>query len=188
MFRSNSSCTVTSLVLAGHHEADDYLLVRSQHHLQYARAGPIPKHYDPAVVDVITPDIVRTPAFDLILDLACDLEIVRDLGRPNDIARVIVSARTLANSLNSVSARAWRGQRGAGRVAPLAGRMLAAAARLLPAGDRARYAEEFRSELTEIARTGAGRPRQLVYAARVVMSAQRLRADLRAPRRRRAAL
>jgi hypothetical protein len=66
---------------------------------------------------------------------------------------------------------------------PLAGRLLAAA-RLLPAGDRARWAEEFRSELTEIARAGAGRRGQLAYAGRVVLSARRLRADLRAPRRR----
>jgi hypothetical protein len=69
-------------------------------------------------------------------------------------------------------------------VVPLARRLLAAAARLLPASDRARYAEEFRSELTEIARSGAGRGPQLAYAARVVMSARRLHADLRAPRRR----
>ncbi len=69
-------------------------------------------------------------------------------------------------------------------MAPLAGRLLAVAARLLPAGDRARYAEEFRSELAEIARAGAGHRRLLAYAARVVLSARRLRADLRVPRRR----
>jgi len=69
-------------------------------------------------------------------------------------------------------------------VVPLAGHLLAAAARLLPASDRARYAEEFRSELAEIARAGAGRRPQLAYAARQLMSARRLRADLRAPRRR----
>ena len=70
---------------------------------------------------------------------------------------------------------------------PLAGPLLAVAVRLLPAGDRARYAEEFRSELTEIARVGAMRRAQLAYAARLVMSARRLRANLRAPRRRRTA-
>ena len=54
--------------------------------------------------------------------------------------------------------------------------MLAAAAHLLPAGDRARYAEEFRSELAEIARVKARRLPQLAYAARQVASAWRLRA------------
>ena len=113
--------------------------------------------------------------------------IARALDRdlPADLADTLDFVSTLARDL--ALARAVRGQRGAGRVVPLAGRLLAAAARLLPAGDRARYAEEFRSELTEIARAGAGRRRQLAYAARVVMSARRLRADLRAPRRRRAA-
>lgn len=71
---------------------------------------------------------------------------------------------------------------------PLAGRLLAAATRLLPAGDRARYAEEFRAELWEIAHAGASRRRaQLTYAAQQVMSAWRLSAELRVPRRRRAA-
>jgi hypothetical protein len=70
---------------------------------------------------------------------------------------------------------------------PLAGRLLAVAARLLPASGRARYAEEFRSELTEIARAVTGRRPRLAYAARVVMSVWRLRSDLRAPRRRREA-
>ena len=124
-------------------------------------------------------------------------------ARARALNRVIASARDLARALNRdlpadldddlnfvstlALARAVRGQRGAGRVVPLAGRLLLAAARLLPAGDRARYAEEFRSEPTEIARAGAGRRGQLAYAARVVMSARRLRADQRAPRRRRAA-
>jgi hypothetical protein len=66
-------------------------------------------------------------------------------------------------------------------------RLGAAAARMLPAGDRARYGEEFRSELAEIALAGGGRWVQLAYAARQLRSAPRLRADLRTPRRRGAA-
>jgi hypothetical protein len=58
---------------------------------------------------------------------------------------------------------------------------------MLPAGDRARYAEEFGSELAEIALAGGGRFAQLAYAARQLRSAPRLRADLRSPRRRSAA-
>ncbi len=72
------------------------------------------------------------------------------------------------------------------RVAPSAGRVLAMAARLLPAADRTRYAAEFRSELWELAQAGAGRWRQLGYAGRQLLAACELRAALRAPRRRRA--
>jgi len=103
------------------------------------------------------------------------------------LARALAIASYAASALGIDSAPVAQGQRGAGRVAPLAGRLLDAAAHLLPAGDRARYAEEFRSELAEIARvTGRRRP-QLAYAARQVASAWRLRADLRAPRARKAA-
>jgi hypothetical protein len=67
-----------------------------------------------------------------------------------------------------------------------AGRLVAAAARLLPVRERARYAEEFRAELWEIAQAG-GRRAQLAYAVRQVMAAWRLSAELRVPRRRGAA-
>ena len=60
------------------------------------------------------------------------------------------------------------------------------AARLLPAADRAGYAEEFRCELWELAQAGAGRWGQLAYAGRQAGSALRLRAAVRAPARRRA--
>jgi hypothetical protein len=73
------------------------------------------------------------------------------------------------------------------RPAPLARRLLLAAARMLPAEDRDRYAEEFRSELADIALAGGGRRVQLAYAARQLRSAPRLRADLRSPQRRSAA-
>ena len=79
-----------------------------------------------------------------------------------------------------------RAQRGTKRVMPSAARLLATAARLLPATDRARYAEEYRSELWEIAHAGQPRRRQVHYASRQVISSLRLRAELLAPRRRRA--
>ncbi len=66
----------------------------------------------------------------------------------------------------------------------VAGRLVAAAARVLPVGDRTRYAEELRSELWEIARAGGGWRPQLGHAARLVIAAPRLRAGLRIPRRR----
>ena len=55
-------------------------------------------------------------------------------------------------------------------------------------GTESRYAEEFGSELAEIALAGGGRAAQLEYAARQLMSSVRLRADLKAPRRRSAVL
>ena len=70
------------------------------------------------------------------------------------------------------------------RVAPVARRLITAAAWLLPARERARYVEEFRSELWEIAHVGGRRRAQLVYAVRQVLSAWRLRCGLSAPRRR----
>ena len=75
------------------------------------------------------------------------------------------------------------------RVAPTAGRLLAAAARLLPPADRDRYAEEYQSELWELAQsgTGHGRRRQLGYALRQFRSAPRTGMALRSPRRRSAA-
>jgi hypothetical protein len=74
------------------------------------------------------------------------------------------------------------------RVAPTAHRLLAAA-RLLPAGNRARYGEEYRAELWDIAHAGAGRCGQLAYAARQVMFALRSEArKRRVPRNQVAAL
>ena len=72
------------------------------------------------------------------------------------------------------------------RLAPVAERLLAVAARLLPASDRVRYAGEFGSELWEIAHAGGRRRAQLGYAARQVRSAWQLGRELQAPQRRRA--
>jgi hypothetical protein len=73
------------------------------------------------------------------------------------------------------------------RAARLASLLAAMAARLVPAGDRPRYAEEFRSELWEITQAGADHRRQLGCAARQVLAAVHLWFVLRAPRRRSAA-
>jgi hypothetical protein len=67
----------------------------------------------------------------------------------------------------------------------LARQLLGIAVRFLPVVERARYGEEFRSELAEIALAGGGRRAQMAYAARTVLnSAWQLRAALRSPRRR----
>jgi hypothetical protein len=70
-----------------------------------------------------------------------------------------------------------------GRVVPLtsAVRLTHISARVLPAGDRARYEEEWQAELYELALAGASRWAQLVYALRVLNEVWVLRAELKAP-------
>ena len=63
----------------------------------------------------------------------------------------------------------------------MAWRLAGAATRLLPARERARYAEEFRSELWELAAAGTSRRTQQAYAARQVLCAWRLGAGPAAP-------
>ena len=78
-------------------------------------------------------------------------------------------------------------QRRARPVAPSATRLLTAAACLLPAAERVRYADEYRSELWELAQAGDGRIRQLRYALRQLRSAPSMGLALRSPHRRSAA-
>jgi len=61
------------------------------------------------------------------------------------------------------------------------------AARVLPASERDRYVQEYSAELHELAQTGVGRPRQVMYGIRVITRTVPLRFALRAPRRERAA-
>jgi hypothetical protein len=72
------------------------------------------------------------------------------------------------------------------RVAPAAARVLTVTVWPLPAISRARYAAEFRTELWELAQSGASRRAQVAYATRQLRSAWRLRAALRTPARQRA--
>ena len=132
-------------------------------------------------------------ALDRARDRARDLE--GDLALADDFALALTDARDRAVDLTRAlelvydpgSGRASRRERDSGRVAPIARHLVAAAVRLLPEGNRARYAEEFRSDLWEIVHDGGRRRAQLAYAARQVMSARQLRAELRVPRRRGAA-
>ena len=128
--------------------------------------------------------IARRWALDELGDRARAFDHARTLASELKLARTIVS--TLNRDLDRARTGSAQRQHGTGRVAPSAGHLLAAAARLLPATDRARYAEEYRSELWEIARAGQPRRRQIGYAARQAASSLRLRAELRTPRRRKA--
>jgi len=125
-------------------------------------------------------------AADSLLELAGDLCLDRDPSLDRDRDRAL--GRNLSRDRDFARAlvRIGRRQRGAGWVAPSASRLLAAATRLLPVADRARYAEEYRSELWEIAHAGQPRRSQIRYAARQAASSLRLRAELRAARRRKA--
>ncbi len=73
------------------------------------------------------------------------------------------------------------------RIAPSAGRLLMAASRLLPPSDRVRYAEEYESELWELASAGASRAEQLRYAKRQALRAAQVRGEVLAPRSKSAA-
>jgi hypothetical protein len=102
-----------------------------------------------------------------------------------------VSAQGDATVMNSESGRIrmprGRRERRPGRVAPSAAGLLTTAARLLPAADRARYAEEYRSELGDLAQSGLGRIRQLRYALCQLLRVLPLGLVLRSLRRRSAA-
>lgn len=151
----------------------------------------------------------RSRARDLARDLnrarnrAAALARARALGRglAHDLARDLVralasafgAAAALARALNlsrahgraSTDARAnGSGQPGARQVASSAASLLTTAARLLPAVHRCRYAEEYRSELWELAQAGASQVKQLRYALCQLRSALSMSVALRSPQRR----
>lgn len=151
-----------------------------------------------------------TLASDFVTALACDISEIevraREISRSNarssrNIAkRVNNKARAVAQYLGLVEMEfggvssdahqlAWtleraQGRRKAKRAAPSAAGLLTVAARLLPVADRARYAEEYLSELWDLAQCGVGRLRQLQYALRQLRSALLVSFALRSPRRR----
>lgn len=114
----------------------------------------------------------------LASELELDRDVNRDLNHASAIAldlyRAIGNARTISSEGRRVE------------TARFAGRLVAAAARILPVMDQVRYGEEFRAELAEVARAGGGRWYQTAYAVRLLASAWSLRAELRDPQQRRA--
>ncbi|WP_433306438.1 hypothetical protein ACQP2F_20795 [Actinoplanes sp. CA-030573] len=66
-----------------------------------------------------------------------------------------------------------------GRLAGSAIRLLTVVLVFVPRPHRDRYREEFTGELLDLAETGAGRARQLMYAARLIGHAWSLRRQLR---------
>jgi hypothetical protein len=127
---------------------------------------------------------------DHALSLIVTLDRLRELDRGDahmhgpDLDHALLRAHELEGLLAHASAAASSG--GPSHVPMrLAWRLTAFAAGFLPSVERARYGEEFGSELVEIALAGGGCRAQLVYGARTVLSsAWQLRAALRSPRRR----
>lgn len=114
--------------------------------------------------------------------LAGALATARDLATA--LMLTVDQVAELSGSERSVPPSAGSRRRvKARRVAPSACRLAAAAAWLLPARDQARYSEEWRSELHDLAAAGAGRHRQLGYAVRLLVRAVPLRWAVLAPRR-----
>jgi hypothetical protein len=118
-------------------------------------------------------------------------EFARTLAQIQDCVRVRdrvflrfsieAAVSNLDHACKIVGIAAAPGQR---HVMPSVGCLLAAAAWMLPAADRERYAGEYRSELWELARAGDGRIKQLRYALRQLRSAPSMRFAMRSPRRR----
>jgi len=174
------------------------------HDLDFARAltvaecysrklsSHLPRALDNAVDVADAIDIARGGDLARALDVAHAFDLVRGLERAcNTLARANAYSelsrdldRTLAHDGGLLDAF----ERARGTQGPVRGRLvrplLAAAARVVPARDRARYREEFRGEAAEIGQSGGGRFAQLAYSARVTLSAVRLRAALASARRR----
>ncbi len=137
--------------------------------------------------------LVHARALAVAVARQLDYAYLPDFGTSRDpdrgLAAALENACAAAHALTSELERAYacaggHGQRGARRVSPSAAGLLAAAVRLLPAADRGRYAEEYRSELWDLAQAGAGRIGQLRYALCQLRSALSVSAALRSPRRR----
>jgi hypothetical protein len=132
-------------------------------------------------------DRARDRADDLNLDRvgarAIDRALADDLNHARALVRTVDQVANPGRSDRGVLPGASSpGHARARRVALPARRLVAAAAGLVPAGERARYGEEYRSELHDLAASGAGRCRQLGYALRLLAGTLRLRRAVLAPR------
>lgn len=116
-----------------------------------------------------TLDFDRSRAITYIRILSSDLKRARAITR----LRIPQFEFPLGESRRTVAREPMR----------LAGRLVSAAAKILPENDRTRYEEEFRSELADLVQAGVGRRAQLSYAIRQVAFAWPLRRELRLPQR-----
>lgn len=136
---------------------------------------------------VVNPSAAATfliRADDLVRNLAQVSALAHEVVDLVEVARVQSIERSLAEQ--SVPLSKSREGSQAPRIAPSAGRLAAAAAWLLPARDRTRFHEEYRSELWDLATAGAARRQQICYALRQLRCAVPLRFTVLSPRRRKA--
>jgi hypothetical protein len=117
-----------------------------------------------------------------------DLDLARDLDLEHDLEHAHATTVDLATALAFARAEAVD-PGGAGvpvRVSGQARRLAHAAARLLPAAERSRYAEEYAGELWGIAEAGGRRRSQVSHALSMIRGALMLRFELGRPQRRKA--
>ena len=138
-------------------------------------------------------------AYDERLRLACSQFGVQEFlesltGMDREIERVRVegilqsrSAFGAASTVATIEARPQveekpgRAPSDDSKLPAAAAKLVELAVLLLPAADRARYCEEFRSELGELAETGATPEEQLIYGVRLLGQIWALRRELRSP-------
>lgn len=139
---------------------------------------------------VLDTDLDRARARDLASELDVALNIAIESDNLSDYTPVLdgfcLEARRIVVLLKQARDPKADHRRlpGQHRALGIADRLLASAAHMLPASDHARYLEEFRSELAEVAAQSGSRRHQLVYAMRQTWSIWKLRTELRAPHRR----
>lgn len=137
---------------------------------------------------------IHARAWSNAVDLACALSDASArasaLSGASDLALILARACAGANGLvddlggNLTRVADARKQRRTSLPARSAAGLVSAAARLLPAADRARYGDEYQSELWDLAQFGASRLQQLKYALRQLLRAFSMGRTLRSPRRR----
>jgi hypothetical protein len=135
----------------------------------------------------------RDRAADLYLDSARDLarDLDRVLGRADGLARDLDAASVIALDYFNAARAGRRGsakddRSAAVRVSRQAKQLAKGAARLLPAADRTRYAEEWAAELWGIAEADGKRRPQVAHAMHLVRGALVLRFELARPQWRKA--
>ncbi|MFD0686025.1 hypothetical protein [Actinomadura fibrosa] len=133
---------------------------------------------------VLVRDLDRALSLDLDLDLVhvCLGKLTRAVAQARE--RLAEVQEALPSVTNAAVGRS--GKRAGALLASTAVRAAGWAVRMLPSADRPRYAEEFRSELWELAAADAGRWRQVRHAVRLLVRAPLLRRELTRPRARRA--
>jgi hypothetical protein len=138
-------------------------------------------------------NLLRANALDLALSLARSDAL--SLARDRDLVSARRHARELANALLKAVEKAERlrlanEERELGnpalRPVRAAGRVAGLAARVLPLAHRERYLDEYRSEVHDVAATGASWRQQVAYATRLLNRSWKLWYELRRPAARRA--